>query len=287
MRTELTVLFYVHALTSAAVFAQQTADGNDGRWSAFGDANMTALGTFADEFVAELRNRNETAVVRLRLQMLWMDDRSITARGCGFHVRADGDKNSSAAVRFPTPLEHRCDDSGDTYMMRTTSIADPVVYDARLRLPGLSERAKWVQVRADGNRRTYVEVLCVGTHDWRTGYRSLCVNREVLNACAALTGDSVAEYEFSEEIPMSRSRSGMHILAFQDLDFVFAGFRKLVQDGSDEYARTKFCNGVVWVPGNSYDTGYCDAETTYNVKTYGWHSMEPIPMNPDRCVPVS
>lgn len=270
------------------------ADGySEYSYPLFGESNMTALGALAMRFEAQLRDRNETSVVRLQLHMWWMRRGEITNRGCGFRAQADGNRNSTAAVRFPAIREHMClGEDGelchDTYMMRTTSMSEPVVYEARLHLPGPSERARWVQVHADGHRRTYVEYMCVGTHDRPTGYRTLCIDRFALDACARLTGDSVAVFKDSDFIPMARTRNSMRLIVFQDLDSVFAGFWRLVRNGSDKSAQSAFCEGIAWIRGNADPNArrYCDAETADNVRKYGWNSMDPVAINPDLCIPL-
>lgn len=246
---------------------------------------MAMLGAYAKRFEADLRNQNDTAALRFRMRILWPDENAVAARGCGFYIKAGSDANGSDVMGFPAYREHRCDNGAETYMMRTTSAADSPTYDVRMPLP---DRPQWVEVHADGYRRTYVEVMCVGLYVQEVAaYRSVCVNRALLNECAVLTDQSVYAYRDTAEIPMSKARPGIQILVFQFFNSVFGGFRNMTRDASDIVSRYNVCNGIDWIRGQSYGTGYCHAERVSDIKKNGEATLPSVAMNPDRCVPVS
>lgn len=289
----------LRVVASVALVLSQAAVDDDYIWDSskyntsapvpFGAASMAALAAFADRFDADLRADNDTAALRFRMRIAWMDENAVAARGCGFYLRAGSDAIGTVDTRFPAYREHRCDGTGFTYLMRTTSAADPAhTYDVRVPLPS---RPQWMELRADGYRRTYVDVACVAVYVSDTvGYRSACVDRPLLDVCAALTRQSVRGYgDAAGHIPMSKSRAGVQILVLQDFDAVFAGFRNLTRDATDAVSRYSVCNGIDWVRGSSYGTGYCLAERLQvDVTDDGGFRLVPsVQMDPDQCVPVA
>lgn len=193
-------VFYAKVVMPVAVLSQIAADGNDGNHYyrssllSVDDDKMAELVAYADGFEADLRDENETVAVRFRLRTWQSDDNSSTVRGCGFHVRVDGDQDGSASLHFPASREHGCIDTSahtyGAYLMRTTSAT--VTYDERLRLSsGRSERAERVEVRAEGHSNSYVKILCMGLYDRITGYHPVCINTGLWAECSALSDQQV------------------------------------------------------------------------------------------------
>lgn len=298
MRIDFAVAFCVTICVTSVtvVFSKPTDDNNDGEYnyyyysssSSFGRVNMTELGAYAERFEADMRYEKDTSAVRIRMETLGLRHGPATARGCGYYAQMDGDKNGTTYTIFPAYREHRCEHRGETYLMRTTSLAVPTAYDLQMRFDDRSEKPVNVDVLTNGHRKTHVQTLCVGTYDRQHGHRSVCVNRAMFDECAAQVGESIARYVGTGkyEIPMSQSRSGIHAISFLDLDALLANFRKLIQKESDVAAQSAVCDGIRVMMGTSVDTGYCDAEYTNDVKAYGVNVMPKIRMNPDHCVPI-
>lgn len=311
-------VFYVNVVTSVSVFSQTTTrnvplipslsfdnqswvqvftpspdnlDENLLSW--FSGSNMAKLGTYAKGFEVDMSDRNDIETVEFRLQMA--NTYGTTIRGCGFYLQVDGDKDGIASLRFPASQEHNCGSGTDE--MRTTSYGDRVAYDKRLRLPSESERAKQLEVHADGYRRTYVDHVCVGMHNERkTEYRSMCVNSYLLDKCAELTG--TLEYgplsDWKGVIPMSKSTRGVHKIVFRNLDFLVDDFQRLVHNASDIVAGYQVCSRISFSMGEKeIGDEYCEARHVYNVRNYRSvpimvsNRMKSARVNPDNCVPVS
>lgn len=281
MRFDLAV-FYV--VTSVAVFSG-IAYGVENKCTSFGEHDMEELVMYVEGFDVDLRNQYEEEPVQFRLQTAFSPYLQGTPKGCGFYVRADGDRDGFASLHFPKTRQYRCSSSSDgTYLMRTTSNVHPVTYNGRLRLPSQSERAERVEVHADGHGITYLDIACVGVYDRKTGYRSVCVNNALLNDCAKRTDRWCNGY--ANRIPMSKSSSGVHKIVFRNFDFLVEGFQRLSRNVHDESARHAVCDSVDMVRGSSerYDE-HCDAEHVGNGKRSS-HLKQLVQMDPGNCFPV-
>lgn len=289
LHVAVTLVAVVHSQEPEDDYIWDTSKYNTSAPVAFGAASMAALAAFAGRFDADLRAENDTTALRFRMRIAWMDENAVAARGCGFLVRTGSDVIGSVDVHFPAYREHRCDNTGFTYLLRTTSATDPAhTYDVRVPLP---HRPKWAELRADGFRRTYVETACVALYVQEIeGYRTVCVDRPLLDVCATLTRQSVRGYEDAAgHIPMSKSRTGIQILVLQDFDTMYGGLQNLTRDASDIVSQYNVCNGIDWVRGSSYGTGYCYAERLQvELGEKDSFRMAPsVQMDPDNCVPVS
>lgn len=283
-------VFYVNVVTSTVVFSQLIIPDE------ILSSSVSELGTYAKRFDVDLRSRNDTDAVGFRLKIWQLGDNNLI-RGCGFYVQANGDEDGFASLRFPASQEYKC--GHDTYIMRTTSYLDGVTYDKQLRLPSKSERAEEVEVHADGYRRTYVDVVCVGLYNkWKSDYHSMCVNNELLRKCAGLTDKTLESYLpldiWNDTITMSKSTKGKHKIVFRDLDFLVEGFQRLVRNASDIGATHDVCNRIDFFVGEKViDDEYCEAEEVYNVNHHKSYfvgipfktfALKPARISPDLCV---
>lgn len=285
MRYGVSDFYAIAVVVSVMVFSCIVSNGLS---SQFGVVNMTELGMYAEDFLAVVRDRNESESISFRLRTS-----ASSNKGCGFRVQANGNMDSYASLHFPAYVDHSCQD-GNTYLMRTTS--PNVTYDNYLRLSSHSEQANRIEVHADSFQVTYVNTICVGLHDWINGHRVVCVNNRLLDECGKIVGRPYEYINALSDIPMSRSRSAVHKIVFRELNIVIESFQRLVRNTSDRRSQHGLCDYINLVEGDfekptGEGTYYCEAERKYITNltfpvSFVSFTLKPEYKNPDDCVSV-